>query len=123
MQPQFDSSVRRLAPSPIGSEVGHDLPTTSFLEELLGLRELHTSTIFPRTEPEEGSRFYYCASSFQQGLALYERFETGRRDLLAAGDVEVSHPQSPRTQFAEDTFREVLRTGHVEAGQAGAALS
>ena len=101
MQPQFYSSVGRLASSPIRSEVGHDLPTRPLLEELLGLGQFYTRTVFPRTKTKERPSFYDGASSFEEGFALYECFETGRRDLLAAGDVEVSHPQSSRAQLAE----------------------
>ena len=122
VQPQFYSSVRRLASSSIRSEVGDDLPTRSFLEELLGLGQFDTRTIFPRTKPEERPSFYDGASSFEEGFALYECFETGGRDLLAARHVEITHPERSGAQFAEDTFRQVLRAGHVEAGQAGAAL-
>ena len=65
MQPQFHARVRGLTTSPIGSEVGHNLPTRPFLEELLRLGQFYTSTIFPRTEPKERPSFDHRTGSFQ----------------------------------------------------------
>ena len=104
VQPQLYSSVRRLATSPIGSEVGHDLPTRSFLEELLGLGQLYTSTVFPRTKTKKCSRFYYCASSFQQGFALYERFQARGGYFLASSHIQITHPERSGAQLPKDTF-------------------
>jgi hypothetical protein len=90
---------------------------------LLGLGQFYTSTIFPRAKTEERPSFDDGAGAFEQGFALYECFETGGRHLLTPSHVEITHPERSGAKFAEDTFRQVLRAGHVEAGQAGASLS
>ena len=75
MQPQFHARVRSLTSSPIRSEVGHDLPTRPFLEELLRLGQFYTSTIFRGQNPKNALASTTVPAPLSNDLPLIKAFK------------------------------------------------